>query len=157
MPPQIYWGPHGVVADVVAVANRQCQCVGRVVRAWCFRQPQEKTNHCLDLAFLRATVSHDSALHFERRVFENPELMLGGNEQDNTPRLAQFERCLDVSRMEYSFYGQRVHVLAVEDSIELRVDLEQPRGEWSAGTGSYDAEEKRRVLGAICFYDAIAG
>src|SRR5881628_3649236 len=83
--------------------------------------------------------------------------MLCGNEQYDTPRLPKFESCLDVPGVKYSLHRQRVQVLAFEDTIKLRVDLEQTRRKWLAGIGSYRAEEERSMLRAIRFDDAIAG
>ena len=93
---------------VARVADGDREGVGGVIGGRRTRQPQQGSDHLLNLALGGRAAAADSHLHRLRAVVEARDLALGGGEHDDPPRLPDGDR--------------RAHVLAEVQLLEADRD-----------------------------------
>ncbi len=82
--------------------------------------------------------------------------MLRCDQKRNPSRLAEFEGRLHVGRVEDPFDGYYVSRFAIEEHIELGIDLQKPICETAPAGGTYGSKCDRRVSIAVALDNSVA-
>jgi len=143
--------------SAVAVANGDRQSVRGVIRGRYLWQVQQKPDHHLYLAFLRAPVADERAFNLEGRVLVHRESLLSGDQKHYTAGMPQLECRLNVGRIKHPLDRNGVDRLSCQNFPQLFVDLEQAFMKGAAFRSPDCAKENGGVSGSVRLDETVSG
>ena len=97
--------------------------VGDIIRLGRLVKVEELSNHIDDLLLNGTAITGDGLLNLLRRALQNINAILGGSQQDDTTRLADWNRSSDVAAEVQLFNAYEVGLVLLNERVDLIVNL----------------------------------